>query len=158
MFTYAVEIVRGYRADAKLHSEETHGLPIPPEAMGEKNFIKVNEGINDIFKSGSTFDGGKPMVFTNDGIYGENVPMLKSFMNQFSKHDNTVDVFPLTSLVYNMKEIIAEKRGVVNPVTLHLAKALLDRDVFEFRRNISCKVSSFLFLLLFLLLNKKIIR
>lgn len=125
-----------------MHSEQSHRLPLPPDIEGETDFSNIYAGIIKILQSDiGTFDGGKPMVFANDDFHDDQVLMIKSFMRQFSKREDSIDVFPMSLLLFKMQEVLAEKNGRTNQITIHLARALLDRDVFEFRRDISCDVS-----------------
>lgn len=137
----------GYRNEAKMHSESTHRLPLPPNCDGVKK-----ERFNDVVYADikrmlntevGTFDGGKPFVFTSEGVNDENIVMLKSFMKQFSlKEESPIDVFPMHMLLFTMKDVWEKECNIPNDMpTAYVAKAILLRETLEHRPNLGCDVS-----------------
>lgn len=96
----------GYAYAAKVHSEQTHGIPVPFSAndgLGEKDLNIVHDRIQDFLcLNGHKFDDGKYLVFAHSDQYSredDQVAVLKSFMTSMSpKNCLEIDIFPLDRL------------------------------------------------------------
>lgn len=65
----------GFQYDAKSWSEESHRLPIPPNAKGEKNYALILHEINKFMGNARQL----PPLFTAK----EDIPMIESFIQEF---------------------------------------------------------------------------
>lgn len=135
----------GYAADARNYSEQTHKLPIPPNAMGETNFSEVYRKIWKLLvadKNRYKFDDGKPFVFTYTGDCAteeDNVLMLKSFMAQVSMKESPIDIYPLSRLFFILATNLAEIDRFQKIDNISIVHMLLSRDSFEHRSGFSCE-------------------
>lgn len=135
----------GYAADARNYSDDTHKLPIPPNAMGETNFNDVFRKIWKLLvadKNRYKFDDGKPFVFTYTGDYmseEDNILMLKSFMMQLSNKEAPIDVYPLSRLFYILSTNLFEIDRFQKIDNISIVHMLLSRDSFEHRSGFSCE-------------------
>lgn len=137
----------GYAYTVKAHSESTHRLPPPPNALGEANFGRILYEIQNFMKEDAeAFDGGKQMVFAYADPYSnqdDQLDVLDSFIKQFSggKPVNFV-IYPLRRLFYAIrKELAAQGRTDDVPNEI-FCNAFLSKDPYETFGGISCDVSS----------------
>lgn len=127
----------GMAYDAKQHSESDHQLPIPPDAMGEKDNDEI------ILKMFSFLSQGEkmPPLFTetNDIRMVENI--LKGILNQGAMDENTLLVCPLSELFYQLKRA-TESFGmdIKTFPSVHIAQAIIQKDVYEYTKDISCEI------------------
>lgn len=139
----------GFAYAAKAHSEETHHLPPPPNALGEKDFGRVYHKIKKFLKdeNAPVFDGGKYMVFAYNYPYANEesqINVLKNFLHQFSdENENCIDVFPLTRLFYVLQNELAKHGKCEELSNENFADVLMSHDSYESLGDIACPVSKF---------------
>lgn len=141
--TEKVEI--GYAYTVKAHSEETHRLPPPPKAFGEKDYNRLLFEIKKFLKDDNNpvFDGGNPMIFTFHNEYSSEdnqIDVLKNLLDQFGDHDHRINIYPLTRLFYVLRNELAH-RGLCEKIPNEAySKVFLSRDPYECLGGISCEV------------------
>ncbi|KAJ6633186.1 Protein maelstrom like [Pseudolycoriella hygida] len=126
----------GYLNDAKEHSADTHQLPYPPNAKGEKNYTAVLNAMHSFLGNPSEL----PPLFTAK----EEITIIKSFLQQFCPRDepelvNRYRVYPLHQLFYEIKEEAVRNSVQGTPFkSIHIAEAHLNRDHYSYISNIAC--------------------
>lgn len=146
-FLFVEKTELGYAYTAKAHSEETHHLPPPPNAFGEKNFNRVLYNITKFMRADGVpvFDRGNPFVFTyNDPLSneGNQIEVLKDFLNQFAEPKTpNIDVYPLTRLFFVLRTELAKRGKCESIPNENFTNVLLSRDPYETTGGISCEVS-----------------
>lgn len=142
MYIHLLEsLPMGYKLEAKLLSEETHRLPIPPSAMGARNWTIV---LKDIYKFIDGTPTQVPPLYTEE----KQIPIILSFLKAFCNEANEETefrVYPLAKLFYALKQesckySLHEDTGFQS---IHIAKAILERDEYDYRSGIACDVSVF---------------
>lgn len=129
----------GYKLEAKLLSEETHRLPIPPNAMGSRNWAIV---LKDIFKFLDGSPTQVPALYTEE----KQIPIITSFLKTFcyeANEETEFRIYPLSHLFFALKQesckySLEEDSGFQS---IHIAKAILERDEYDYRSGIACEVS-----------------
>lgn len=125
----------GMAYDAKQHSESDHQLPIPPDAMGEKDNDEI------ILKMFSFLSQQEkmPPLFTETGDIKMVENILKGILNQGAMDENTLLVCPLSELFYQLKRA-TESFGldIKTFPSVHIAQAIIQKDVYEYTKDISC--------------------
>lgn len=126
----------GFQYTAKSHSDDTHRLPIPPNAKGEKNYQSILKQIHKFMGKNELAP-----LFT----LKENIPMIKSFLHQFcemSEEESRHRVYPLHELFFVIKEEAA-KNSVEGEAfqSIHIPDAHLNRDQYIYLRDTACNVS-----------------
>ncbi|EDS30325.1 maelstrom [Culex quinquefasciatus] len=130
----------GMALDAKTHSSSTHQLPVPPDALGEANYEKILRQILKFFKNTS---GSKvvPPIFT----WNKDIPMVDSILRGILEATDLdyvkFSILPLIDFFYNLK-LATEDYGldIKTFPSIHLAKALLEKDVYAYTAGIACDV------------------
>lgn len=135
----------GYANDAREHANETHHLPLPPNAMGEYNFLKIYEEVkqfisprNDLFSEAEK----QLVVFT----MSSEMRVIKSFIEQFSDESvSSIRVFKLEDLFFLLKrksqEMGVVEREVLTVTSIFQSNILLEDDPNQNRHHLACKVS-----------------
>lgn len=135
----------GYANDAREHANETHRLPLPPNAKGEHVFFNIDEEIKQFISPKNGFftkSEKKLAVFT----LRSEMRVIKSFIEQFhdeSKSDTNIEVFSLEELFFMLK-MRSQEMGVIGNVTvtnIHLSNILLEDDPNQNRDHLACQVS-----------------
>lgn len=145
IFVAIGSVEMGYAADAKNFSDDTHKLPIPPNAIGETDFNAVFRKIWRLLEVESKrfrFDSGKPFVFTYSSDFTneeENILMLKSFMTQFSKKESPIDVYPLSRLFFILTTNLFGIDRFQKIENISIVHMLLCRDSYEHCSGFSCE-------------------
>lgn len=128
-----------YAFEAKDRSEKVHRLPVPPDAMGEKNYETIYTAILDVIgaRPGETFDKKderRPCVF----IRKQDIEMIESILNQLSdnKWEQTFDVFELELLFHRLKN--KSSRDDADPIPITVTSGFIQNDRYEMTKNISC--------------------
>ncbi|XP_037935532.1 protein maelstrom 1-like [Teleopsis dalmanni] len=126
----------GHQYDAQLHADETHKLPLPPDAIGERNLANI---YNEILKFAEDKENGgyRPLY-----VRQEHIPIAKSVV-EFLQIDSDVNeikfkIYPVQYLFYLMKET-ACKIGELSPPSIIESNAFFERDYFEYHTGISCE-------------------
>lgn len=134
------ELPLGLAHDAELHASETHQLPLPPDAVGETDFEVI---LKDIFKfTGTSFSKKQlPILFT----YNKDLIMVANIFNgilEATGVDNLEpQICPLVDYFYHLKQA-TESYGldICTFPSVHMAKALLEKDVYAYTLGIGCDV------------------
>lgn len=137
MFIDPGKLPLGMAYDAKQHSESDHQLPIPPDAMGEKDNDEI---ILKMFSFLSQQEKMPPLFTeTNDIKMVENI--LKGILNQGAMEETTLLVCPMSELFYQLKRA-TESFGldIKTFPSVHIAQAIIQKDVYEYTKDISCDV------------------
>lgn len=128
--------IYGHTYEAQQHSDTTHQLPLPPNAMGEQQLGKLYNMILHFIRPE---DGAEyPPIFTN----AESMQIVESSLN-FIKADagaNKVDlkIYSIQYLFYTLKEATCEVGEVEKPASIFVTDAYFDRDIFEYMVGIAC--------------------
>lgn len=135
------DIELGYRYMAKSHADDTHKLPLPPDALGVKNFQKVFNVVRAQLPSREV-DGGKPIVFTcfNDRMDdSDTILVVKSVLDQISGGKSDIDVYALPELFFAINMKLAAL-GRCDPLpNVNIARALLRGNRLFLSAGYSCK-------------------
>lgn len=125
----------GYQA--KSHSENTHQLPIPPQAMGESNYGLL---MREIYRFvGSDENGKVPPLYTHK----DHIPMVESVIETLQSEHFTDEkiqfrIYPLQYLFYTLKTATAEKGDAKKPESIFVSEAIFERDTYEYQHGIAC--------------------
>lgn len=133
----------GFAADAKVYSESTHMLPLPPHAFGERKFHAVFFNIWKILTNVARIDSGKPFVFTYTNDYAseeDSVSMLKSVLSQLysSQKEVPIDVYPLSRLFFVLASKLFESGRLHHKINMSIVNMQMSRDAYEYRSGFSC--------------------
>lgn len=121
-------------------SNETHKLPIPPNAKGEKNFASIIEKINNFL--------GTSMDLTPLFTLEENIPMIDSIIQELCSADKSgnhrYEILPLNQLFFDLKGQIAIRSidGTLGFKSIDEATHQLNQDKYIYFQQIACQVSS----------------
>lgn len=128
----------GLAYEANLFSEETHQLPIPPNAMGEKDFsVLLDKLLNFIDYEKKD---RKALIFLTEN---KEVAIVESILNQFMDEadlDYNFLVCPLGEFFYQLKRA-TENYGLdirTFPAKT-VADILLKKDNYEYTSSIACE-------------------
>ncbi|KFB37354.1 AGAP002022-PA-like protein [Anopheles sinensis] len=127
----------GYAYAAQAHSEMNHKLPIPPNALGEKDYDKIATKFREFL---SQFSGDEmPLLFTNSEDLVKIDQMLADVMND-DPDNREVFVCPLKELFYHLKKTSVKMLNEGNrPIpSMHALQVLILKDVYDYSPNISC--------------------
>lgn len=138
-FIYAGVNIYGHQYEAQQHSETTHNLPLPPNALGDKNLGNIYNDILNFIRGGNS--NNYPSVYTHRDC----VHIVESILD-FLKTDigaNNIDlkVYPIQYLFYIMKEATCEAGELEKPNSFYITDAYFERDFFEYQIGIGCQVS-----------------
>lgn len=116
------ELPFGSFNDAKIYSQQTHNLPLPPETMGEK-LEDHTKALEDFFSDVTT-----NIIFYNNENRDVSIDDSSS-ISQFLKNTLERDfiIAPLHRLFYNLLQM-TKPRG---KVTIELAKKILNENPLE---------------------------
>ncbi|XP_073828405.1 protein maelstrom 1-like [Musca autumnalis] len=129
--------IYGHQYEAQHHSETTHNLPLPPNALGDKNLANIyNEILKFIRDEGS--DNYPPLYTHRDCIHiVESV--LDFLKTDIGASNIELKVYPIQYLFYIMKEATCEAGELEKPKSFYITDAYFERDFFEFQIGISCQ-------------------
>lgn len=135
MFIDPGKLPLGFSYDAKVHSESDHGLPIPPDAMGEKDNDEIVLRLFNFLSQGEKM----PPLFTETTEIKMVENILKGILTQANMDENTLLVCPLSELFYQLKRA-TESFGmdIKTFPSVHIAQAIIQKDVYEYSKDISC--------------------
>lgn len=146
-FIQPEKVETGFAYTAKALSEDTHRLPPPPNAFGEKNYQRVMYNMQKFMREDGvpTFDSGNQIVFTYNDPHsseGNQVEILKDFLGQFAgEQGHNIDIYPLTRLFYVLRKELAARGKCDDIPNEGFTNVLLARDPYESSAGISCEVS-----------------
>ncbi|EDV52785.1 protein maelstrom [Drosophila erecta] len=135
------QIIFGQGSDALHHSSTTHDLPLPPNALGEKNMAKLYRNIIDYLTKCQ--GGDKPLiVFTP----AENIAMVKSCFRYLECEDDskdggrTIQVFDIEYLLFILKKEVMDVADLNDEkINKFVTDAFFKKDFFEFTAGIACQ-------------------
>ncbi|XP_067011468.1 protein maelstrom homolog [Anabrus simplex] len=133
-------IPMGYQYEAIKNSDETHGIPLPPQLLGgEKDYYKLLMKVRSLLLDGHSGDSLPPLYTLPTHI--EPVVNVLDFLQNSSGAPVSADfrVYPLTVLFYELRNACARHAGTDGFPVLSLAERELDKDVFNFTPGISCQ-------------------
>ncbi|KAH8335074.1 hypothetical protein KR074_002877, partial [Drosophila pseudoananassae] len=140
------QIIFGQGSDAQHHSSTTHNLPLPPNALGEKNMGKLYRNIlGYLSQKEDPKDANKPLVvFTKTDL----IPVVKSCFrylaceNQDSSYESAdqIQVLDIQYLFFILKKEVLDTAGLPDDkINLYVTDAYFSRDFFEFTPEIACQ-------------------
>ncbi|EDW95553.2 protein maelstrom [Drosophila yakuba] len=135
------QIIFGQGSDALHHSSTTHDLPLPPNALGEKNMAKLYRNIVCYLTKCQGAD--KPLiVFTPT----ENIAMVNSCFRYLECEDDSGDggrkiqVFDIQYLLFILKKAVMDVAGLNDEkINKFVTDAFFKKDFFEFTSGIACQ-------------------
>ncbi|XP_017042256.1 protein maelstrom [Drosophila ficusphila] len=136
------QIIFGQGSDAQHHSSTTHNLPLPPNALGEKNLAELYRNIVDYLTKYQ--DDKQLIVFTPS----ENIAMVKSCFRYLACEDEEgsrdgvqkIQVFDIQYLLFVLKKEVLDIAGLPDDnINKFVTDAFFKRDFFEFTPEISCQ-------------------
>lgn len=135
MFIDPGKLPLGFSYDAKVHSESDHQLPIPPDAMGEKDNDEIVLRLFNFLSQGEKM----PPLFTETTEIKMVENILKGILTQANMDENTLLVCPLSELFYQLKRA-TESFGmdIKTFPSVHIAQAIIQKDVYEYTNGIAC--------------------
>lgn len=129
-------------------SETTHRLPLPPNAMGEKNFAAIQQEIDKFIGNAQPCKQGFIPLFT----LAENVRMIELICEDL--HDSTNEasycrykILPIDQLLFRLKTSVGRKQqmqyGNSEPQfnSIEDATSQLNREKYKYLCEIACEVS-----------------
>ncbi|XP_017019600.1 protein maelstrom [Drosophila kikkawai] len=135
-------IIFGQASDAQQHASTTHGLPLPPKALGEKNMEKL---YSQIVAYLTKCHGNKPLiVFTPT----ENMAVVKSCMRFLACESdkdaldglNKIIVYDIQYLFLVLKKEVLSIAGLPDDkINIYVTDTIFLRDFFEFTPEIACQ-------------------
>ena len=135
----------GYAYAAKLHTDATHQLPLPPNAIGECNFGLLYQEVLNFIKASSNLLSSEnyPPLFTRK----DQIDEVKSILNDLMERrqcTTKLKVYNINYLFYNLKKATCTHGGLDIPKSIFITDSYFDRDEFEYSTGIGCSVSIFL--------------
>lgn len=133
------QIKLGYLEETRNHSDQVHHMPIPPEAMGEKNYNVIYKQILEMLdiKGDEKYEKGdmrRPCVY----VVKKGIRMMESILDELSSDDqwnNFFDVFEL-ELLFNELMNSGEDSNKKLPITI--TSAFIEQDRFEHTPGLAC--------------------
>ncbi|XP_017093273.2 protein maelstrom 2 [Drosophila bipectinata] len=140
------QIIFGQGSDAQHHSSTTHNLPLPPNALGEKNMGKLFRNILEyLSQSKEGKDANKPLVvFTKTDL----IPVVKSCFRYLAcesqdrlyESGDQIQVLDIQYLFFILKKEVLDTAGLPDDkINLYVTDAYFSRDFFEFTPEIACQ-------------------
>ncbi|KAH8380721.1 hypothetical protein KR200_003032, partial [Drosophila serrata] len=129
----------GQARDALHHSTTTHGLPLPPNALGERNMNKLYKNIHDYL---TRCIGCKPLiVFTNSEDIGRVKASLDDLRVKSCHRGKEIVVLGIEYLLFCLKKQLLLIAGQpIDDIHELCTDSYVKKDVYEFESHISCKV------------------
>ena len=127
--------IYGHQYEAQSHSESTHNLPLPPNALGERNLGQIYNDILNFIRDEKTND--YPPLYTHrDCIH------IVELVLEFLKADigaNNIDlrIYPIQYLFFIMKENTSKIGEGDKPRSFYITDAFFERDFFEYQSGIA---------------------
>lgn len=125
----------GYQLEAQHHSDTTHSLPLPPNAMGDSNLGNI---YNAVLKFLSSNDGYPSLYTSRESIHIVN-SVLNFLKSDIGADNATLNIYSIQYLFYVMKEATCEQGELEKPKTFHITDAHFERDYFEYQIGIACQ-------------------
>lgn len=133
-----VKLPLGMALDASQLSDETHELPIPPNAMGETDLEDILHKILNFTDYNSKMQKKHFPIITEE----KQIPIVESFLEQCyddTKKDYRFLVIPLGDFFFHLKRA-TEKYGldICTFPSKTMADILLKKDTYEYTSGIAC--------------------
>ncbi|XP_061403051.1 protein maelstrom 1-like [Musca vetustissima] len=129
--------IYGHQYEAQHHSETTHNLPLPPNALGDKNLGNI---YNEILKFIRDEDSNNyPPVYTHRDCIHIVESVLEFLKADIGSNNTELKVYPIQYLLYIMKEATCEAGELEKPKSFYITDAYFERDFFEFQIGIGCQ-------------------
>uniref|UniRef100_A0A1A9WKI0 HMG box domain-containing protein n=1 Tax=Glossina brevipalpis TaxID=37001 RepID=A0A1A9WKI0_9MUSC len=125
----------GRQYEAQQHSETTHNLPLPPNAMGDENLGNI---YNSVLKFVSTTDDYPPLYTLGESIKTV-ISVLDFLKSDLPAANIDLNIYPIQYLFFVMKESTCEQGELEKPSTFHITDAYFERDYFEYQSGIGCQ-------------------
>ncbi|XP_039961078.1 protein maelstrom 1 [Bactrocera tryoni] len=126
----------GLQYEAQHHSENTHKLPLPPNAKGERDLGLVYNNILDFIRDPET--GEYPPIYT----HRDSIPVVKSVLeflkSDVSARDVVFDTYSIQYLLYILKDTVMQLNGSDKQISSYITDADFERDFFEYQTGIAC--------------------
>uniref|UniRef100_A0A0K8ULA0 Protein maelstrom n=1 Tax=Bactrocera latifrons TaxID=174628 RepID=A0A0K8ULA0_BACLA len=126
----------GLQYEAQHHSENTHKLPLPPNAKGERDLGLVYNNILDFIRDPET--GEYPPVYTHRDF----IPVVKSVLeflkSDVSARDVVFDTYSIQYLLYILKDTAMKLNESGKQISSYITDADFERDFFEYQTGIAC--------------------
>uniref|UniRef100_A0A182W4I5 HMG box domain-containing protein n=1 Tax=Anopheles minimus TaxID=112268 RepID=A0A182W4I5_9DIPT len=125
----------GSAFDAQTHSKETHGLPLPPNALGLSDYEEITKKLLTFLK----VEQDIPPLFTD----AKDIPMVESMLRDIlGHHINGKDLYvsAVAKLFFELK--LAAEYHMMSMTcfpSIEAAQAIIDNDEFSHTLNISCE-------------------
>ncbi|XP_075149849.1 protein maelstrom-like [Haematobia irritans] len=131
--------IYGHQYEAQHHSDTTHNLPLPPNALGDPGLGRIYNDILNFIRHPDS--GDYPPVYT----HRDSVHVVESVLS-FLKDDNTanninLNVYSIQNLFFTLKMATCEAGQLEKPTNFYITDAYFDRDFFEFQSGIGCQVN-----------------
>uniref|UniRef100_T1PAS7 PiRNA pathway germ-plasm component n=1 Tax=Musca domestica TaxID=7370 RepID=T1PAS7_MUSDO len=129
--------IYGHQYEAQHHSETTHNLPLPPNALGDKNLANI---YNEILKFIRDDDSNSyPPIYTHRDCIHIVESVLEFLKADIGANNTELKVYPIQYLLYIMKEATCEAGELEKPKSFYITDAYFERDFFEFQIGIGCQ-------------------
>uniref|UniRef100_A0A1A9ZXQ9 HMG box domain-containing protein n=1 Tax=Glossina pallidipes TaxID=7398 RepID=A0A1A9ZXQ9_GLOPL len=125
----------GYQLEAQHHSDTTHGLPLPPKAMGDSNLGNIYNAVLKFLSSNDDY----PSLYTSRECIHIVDSVLNFLKSDIGANNATLNIYSIQYLFYVMKEATCEQGELEKPKTFHITDAHFERDYFEYQIGIACQ-------------------
>lgn len=140
-------MIFGHAFAAKQHTDNTHNLPLPPNALGDTNIIGLYQQVLDFVSLGRNCLGeALPPVFAHREEIQATENVLKYMMNAGQGCNISLDVYDIYYLFHTLKNATCSQGAVRKPDSIFITDSYFDRDEYEYAIGIGCAVSYILFL------------
>ncbi|XP_020816003.1 protein maelstrom [Drosophila serrata] len=133
-------IIFGQASDAQHHSTTTHGLPLPPKALGERNMAKLYSQIVEYL---TKCHGNKPLIVFTPTEMMSSVKSCIRFLACESEKQSGLDeilVYDIQYLFFVLKKEVLNIAGLQDDkINIFATDSLFLRDFFEFTPEIACQ-------------------
>lgn len=132
----------GHAFAAKQHTEATHNLPLPPNALGESNLDLIYQQVLNFVSHGRVRvgDSSYPPVYTHKDQIQATESVLK-FLMSGTGCSFSLDVYNIYYLFYTLKNATCARGGIIKPDSIFITDSYFDRDEYEYSLGIGCGVS-----------------
>uniref|UniRef100_A0A182LT72 Maelstrom domain-containing protein n=1 Tax=Anopheles culicifacies TaxID=139723 RepID=A0A182LT72_9DIPT len=125
----------GFALDAQLHAEKTHGLPLPPNALGVGDYDEIATKLLAFLKVEQSF----PPLFTD----AKDISMVESILGDILGKQiagKRLGVSSVAELFFQLKQG-AEYHMMSATLfpSVEAAQAIIDENEFSYVQNISCE-------------------
>lgn len=130
--------IYGHQYEAQHHSDTTHNLPLPPNALGECKLGSIYNDILNFIRDPETSE--YPPVYTHRDSIHIVESVLEFLKTDTAANDIELKVYPIQHLFFIMKEATCVIGELEKPKSFYITDAYFERDFFEFHVGIGCQV------------------